>query len=179
MVHITISPYRRASPSSRPSEPSSWASARRATSLPYPLPSPPPTPTPHPHLPLHLPLPTLTLPLPDNQAAQKRLKRQAAHAAAWASTRRRGPDGHGSAGVGPTTHDPRSLSPVAARAAAAAGGWKGLGEARSGGEDDESEVGRGRSRARPTPTATTTISSLASEDLEHMAYDELQAKANP
>ena len=44
-----------------------------------------------------------------------------------------------SQGVGPAAHDPRSLSPAAARAAAA-GGWKGLGRARSSGEDDESEV---------------------------------------
>ena len=85
-----------------------------------------------------------------------------------------------SQGVGPAAHDPRSLSPVAARAAAAAGGWKGLGKARSSGEDDESEVGEGPlARAPDADSDDDDLSSLASEDLEHMAYDELQAKRQP
>ena len=85
-----------------------------------------------------------------------------------------------SQGVGPAAHDPRSLSPVAARAAAAAGGWKGLGKARGSGGDDESEVGEGPlARAPDADSDDDDLSSLASEDLEHMAYDELQAQRQP
>ena len=102
------------------------------------------------------------------KAAQKRLKAQAAHAARVG--KHASPMGKlvmQSQGVGPSAFDPRSLSPAAARARAAGQGQG----------DDDSDAGDGPlGRAPDADSDDDDLSSLASDDLEHMAYGDLQRK---
>ena len=54
-------------------------------------------------------------------------------------------------------------------AAKAGGGWKGLGKAKPSQDDDESDVGDGPlARAPDADSDDDDLSSLASDDLEHM-----------